>query len=147
LFATDIRQPILDQFEKRLQTSGFRAEKVLLADITQKIPESIPMVDVILLDAPCSGSGTWARNPEGKYAFQKTGLEFYTNKQQKLIHQSLKRLKKGGRLLYSTCSVFEAENEAMCDYAQSLGLKLKWKKYFYHPLFQSDVLFAAEFGE
>lgn len=76
--------------------------------------------DRILVDAPCSGTGTLARNPEIKWRLQPPDLIDLHQKQVALLRNSLECLKPGGRLVYSTCSLEDEENRLVLD---ALSLK------------------------
>lgn len=67
--------------------------------------------DRILLDAPCSGTGTIGRNPEIRWRIQPNDLDAFAARQRQLLRQALTALKPGGRLVYSTCSLETEENE------------------------------------
>jgi len=71
--------------------------------------------DRILLDAPCSGTGTLARNPEIKWRLKPADLAELHARQGELLRQALQRLAPGGRLVYSTCSLEPDENEAVVE--------------------------------
>ena len=71
------------------------------------------LFDRILCDVPCSGTGTLARNPEIRHRLRPEQLAVHAEKQKAILHASLQRLKPGGRLLYSTCSLEPEENEAV----------------------------------
>ena len=66
--------------------------------------------DAVLVDAPCSGSGTWRRHPEGKWRPQ-DALAPMTELQKNLLSRALSLVKRGGKVVYSTCSLFPEENE------------------------------------
>jgi 16S rRNA (cytosine967-C5)-methyltransferase len=65
----------------------------------------------ILLDAPCSGSGTWGRHPEGKWRMSPQKLQKATELQEMLFSRAVDMLSPGGVIMYCTCSVFREENE------------------------------------
>jgi 16S rRNA (cytosine967-C5)-methyltransferase len=69
--------------------------------------------DLILCDAPCSGTGTLARNPEIRYRLKPEDLGRHHKRQVKLLLSAMEALREGGRLIYSTCSLEEEENEAV----------------------------------
>ena len=71
------------------------------------------LFDRILCDVPCSGTGTLARNPEIRHRLRPEQLAVHAEKQKAILRASLRRLKPGGRLLYSTCSLEPEENEAV----------------------------------
>ena len=72
-------------------------------------PDEAP--DTILLDAPCSGSGTWGRHPEAKWRCSPEQVEENGKLQRKLLERAATLLAPGGVLMYSTCSLFRTENE------------------------------------
>jgi 16S rRNA (cytosine967-C5)-methyltransferase len=67
--------------------------------------------DVVLADAPCSGSGTWRRNPELKWRLTPEKLAGFARLQSRLLEDGARHTKPGGRLIYATCSVLPVENE------------------------------------
>ncbi len=67
--------------------------------------------DRVLIDAPCSGTGTWRRNPEQKWKLTQTEIDRLHEIQLGLLHQAAPLLKPGGKLVYATCSVLKVENE------------------------------------
>jgi 16S rRNA (cytosine967-C5)-methyltransferase len=83
---------------------------LLLLDATEPLPFG-PIFDRILLDAPCSGTGTLAHNPEIKLRLEADDLLVNRDRQRLLLRQALTVLKPGGRLVYSTCSLEPEENE------------------------------------
>ncbi|MFN2440108.1 MAG: Fmu (Sun) domain-containing protein, partial [Chitinophagaceae bacterium] len=102
--------------------------------------------DLIICDAPCTGSGTWSRTPEQLYFFKEEKIEYYAGLQKKIAVNAIKALKKGGHLLYITCSVFKKENENIVEYLQqNTSLQLKSMRYFKGYDKQADTLFTALF--
>ena len=67
--------------------------------------------DVVLVDAPCSSSGTWRRNPDLRWRFYGPSLDEIKSLQTQIMDRVAKCVKPGGRLVYATCSVFKEENE------------------------------------
>jgi 16S rRNA (cytosine967-C5)-methyltransferase len=68
---------------------------------------------LISLDAPCSGSGTWSRHPEGKWRLTPEKLESFSLLQRNLLKRAVSLLAPGGIVVYSTCSLFKCENESV----------------------------------
>jgi len=81
----------------------------------------------ILLDAPCSGTGTLARNPEIKWRLRPADLEDLPRRQTAMLKNALERLAPGGRLVYATCSLEREENEAVVEQAGGRVLRL-WRR-------------------
>ena len=68
-------------------------------------------MDWLIVDAPCTGTGTLRRNPDIKLKFTEDWLKTNVTLQQQIVGKSLKFLNKNGRLLYITCSLLKQENE------------------------------------
>jgi len=85
---------------------------LVLLDATRPLPFAKPF-DRILLDAPCSGTGTLARNPEIKWRLTAADLDDLTRRQAALLARAHEALAPGGLLVYSTCSIEPEENEAI----------------------------------
>jgi 16S rRNA (cytosine967-C5)-methyltransferase len=69
----------------------------------------------VLVDAPCSGSGTIRRNPSLKWSITPADVDRYARRQLDLLGRYSQAVKPGGRLVYSTCSLLRAENEAVVE--------------------------------
>ena len=147
LTVSDIRASILANLQQRFKSAGISSYGSFVADMNSdatKPPRSD--FDLIICDAPCSGSGTWSRTPEQLSFFKKTTIQTYANLQQKIVANSLPHLKTGGLFVYITCSVFKAENELNANYiADSLNCKLLHQQLLpgYHQ--RSDSMFVAVF--
>lgn len=145
LTVSDIRESIIINLRNRLKRAGIHSYKSFVADVAS--PQfSLPQkFDVIICDAPCSGSGTWSRTPEQLYFFLPEKINQYAALQKSIALNASTSLKKGGYLLYITCSVFVQENEDVVQYLQEKGLQPLSQQYFtaYHQ--KGDTLFAALF--
>jgi 16S rRNA (cytosine967-C5)-methyltransferase len=96
--------------------------RVIVADAT-----ALPLTaefDRVLADVPCSGTGTLARHPEIKWRLQPEDLEDLHGRQVAILKAALERVARGGRLVYSTCSLEKEENEAVVEEALSSRLRL-----------------------
>ncbi len=71
--------------------------------------------DLVLCDAPCSGTGTLARNPEIKHRITADDFQRHHDRQLRLLRSAMRALRQGGRLIYSTCSLEPEENESVMD--------------------------------
>lgn len=109
--ASDIRASIVANLKKRLQEAGIRTDDVFIADLTQPNEATPQGMDVVICDAPCTGSGTWARTPEQNYFFKEEKIAAYAGVQQSILSKAAQSVRKGGWLIYITCSVFREENE------------------------------------
>ncbi|MBX2940195.1 MAG: Fmu (Sun) domain-containing protein [Ferruginibacter sp.] len=144
LTVTDIRKGILQKLKERLQQARVPVYHAAVADVTTPDHGIHSMFDIILYDAPCTGSGTWSRTPEQLYFFKEKDIEAYQHKQQQMVQNIWPQLKPGGYLVYITCSVFTAENEALVHYISQLNqAKLLQAQYFKGYDMRADTLFAA----
>jgi 16S rRNA (cytosine967-C5)-methyltransferase len=109
MLALGARVTACDRYFKRLEAVPREARRVLI-DGARPLPFA-PRFDRILLDAPCSGTGTLRRNPEIKWRLRPEDLERFSHLQRQLLAHALACLKTGGRLVYSTCSLEKEENE------------------------------------
>jgi 16S rRNA (cytosine967-C5)-methyltransferase len=111
LLATDISAKRLHAMRRRLENElPDRKFRTVEADAAQ-LPTSEGNFDLILCDVPCSGTGTLARNPEIRHRLQPSEFERQAARQKEILSAALHRLRPGGRLLYSTCSLEPEENE------------------------------------
>jgi 16S rRNA (cytosine967-C5)-methyltransferase len=146
LTVTDVRSTILHNLQKRFSEAGITHFRSFVADLTKPINNSSELFDLIICDAPCSGSGTWGRTPEQLVFFTEDKIEYYSNLQQSIVSNASKQLKENGYFLYITCSVFAEENEKIVSFiSEDLKLKLVEMKYFKGYNEKADTLFAALF--
>jgi len=80
-----------------------------------KAPEFSQKIDGVLIDAPCSCSGTWRRNPELRWQTTKEQIKNFAKVQLELLHRCCDSVRKSGALVYATCSLFPEENEMVID--------------------------------
>lgn len=112
--AYGVRALACDRHWRRLnQLSDLDCCRVVL-DATQPLPFRATF-DRILVDAPCSGTGTLGRNPEIKWRLQPSDLLDLHRKQVAILKNAFEHLKPGGRLVYSTCSLEEEENQLVIE--------------------------------
>jgi 16S rRNA (cytosine967-C5)-methyltransferase len=125
VLATDISAKRTAQMEGRLVRYGYGERiKCAVVDASVAARESEGEFDLILCDVPCSGTGTLARNPEIRHRLKPEELERQSARQRAILSAALKRLAKGGRLVYSTCSLEPEENEHVVD-AVVLGAEFR----------------------
>jgi 16S rRNA (cytosine967-C5)-methyltransferase len=147
LTATDIRPSIIHNLQKRFQKAGVKDYKSFVVDITNsKLRSPNSSFDLIICDAPCTGSGTWSRTPEQLYFFRENKIAEYVSLQQEIVAHTISRLKTGGYFLYITCSVFKKENEEIAGFIKNKFhlqlIKMELLKGYYK---KADTMFAALF--
>jgi 16S rRNA (cytosine967-C5)-methyltransferase len=119
LTVSDIRPSILANLKKRLQQAAIPIYKTFIADLAQAAPSDIhDLFDLVICDAPCTGSGTWSRTPEQLVFFKTASIESYSTKQKEIAGNALRLLQKEGLFFYITCSVFKKENEDVVAFLQ-----------------------------
>jgi 16S rRNA (cytosine967-C5)-methyltransferase len=89
---------------RNVQVRAPRGREDVLADLEGRC-------DLVMIDAPCTGSGAWRRNPDAKWRIRPGALEQRIKDQDETLEEALRFAKHGGRIVYITCSVLRAENE------------------------------------
>lgn len=132
-----------DVSERRLRELPPVCPRVVL-DATQSLPFARPF-DRIFIDAPCSGTGTLARNPEIKWRVQAPDFARFREKQVRIVAQALKLLASGGKLLYATCSLEEEENEEVIrrSLESNPGLRVEGEMWRLPGRDEGDGFYAA----
>lgn len=145
LTVSDIRPSILHNLRLRFAEAGLAQPQSAVLDLAQQ--PALPWkqrFDMVLADVPCSGSGTWARTPEQAAFFSETQLPTFHEKQYRIAAYTSKALKPGGLLVYITCSVFAAENEAVVKrLCGSAGLRLIEQRLIDGTANAADCMFIA----
>ena len=128
LLCTDTRESILKNLQSRFNRTGVNP-KTKVMDLS--IPSSLKSnFDGIICDAPCSGSGTWKRNPEELFFFTPEKLAYFTNLQCKILENGIKNRNEKTTFLYITCSVFAQENERQLSNYNELNFDKKLFNFF-----------------
>ncbi len=140
LFLHDIRPSVLLEARGRLKRAHIQNAQPLPADSPNKQRIKGKM-DWVLVDAPCSGTGTLRRNPDMKWKWDPEALPRLVQLQRLLVQEALSYVKPGGHLVYATCSVMPQENEEqMTHFLSHLPLELA------HPPFSSFPQYGAMDG-
>ena len=117
LYAFDIAEKRLAKLKPRLARSGLSNVHPVRIESENdiKIKRLAGKLDRVLVDAPCSGLGTLRRNPDLKWRQTPESVAELTTKQAAILHAASGLVKKGGRLVYATCSLLAEENDAVVD--------------------------------
>ena len=115
--ACDISAPRLEGATKRLRRAGVHnVERRQLADERDPwVKKHQKSYDRVVADVPCTGTGAWRRNADGRWRLQPVDLEELVALQARIVDSCCRLVKKGGRLVYATCSVLREENEAQVE--------------------------------
>lgn len=114
IWACDIYPKKLEEAKRRAKRAGLHNihTHVLLETGDKALKRQNGRADIVFIDAPCSGSGTWRRNPDAKNRFQLEDLAEIVSLQKRILERAKYLVKPGGILVYATCSLFEEENTA-----------------------------------
>ncbi len=148
LTVSDVRASIIKNLKNRLAKAGVPIYNVFVADIVNaKFQISNSKFNLIICDAPCSGSGTWGRTPEQLYFFKQNDIARYVHLQQQITVNTIKQVATSGYFLYITCSVFKQENEQMVDFIlqQNPNLSIIKQELLIGYDKKADTMFAALF--
>lgn len=115
LYLHDVRMKALLEAKKRMKRAGIQNYQTVDTK-TLKKPRFISKMDWILLDVPCSGTGTLRRNPDMKWRIDDAAIEELVVKQREIVKKALPLLAPEGKLVYATCSILPEENEEQIAY-------------------------------
>jgi 16S rRNA (cytosine967-C5)-methyltransferase len=116
IVACDVSAPRLEGAIKRLRRAGVHnAESHLLAPGDKWTKRQAGKFDRVLVDAPCTGTGTWRRNPDARLRLRENDLAEILPKQAGILDAAQKLVKPGGRLIYATCSLLDDENNLQVE--------------------------------
>jgi 16S rRNA (cytosine967-C5)-methyltransferase len=142
IIASDIDETRLQTLLRRAKKAGANVVEVMSpAQLQQYSPEA----DIILIDAPCSGTGTLRRQPDLKHHLRPERVAELPAIQLGLLRKSLQWLKPGGRLVYATCSILKAENSNVIEQflREEASVKLLEEKYLHPQELDSDAFYVA----
>lgn len=113
IYACDVHSKRLEQLTIRAKRAGVHNVRthVLSSEHDKWVKKHRELADVVLIDAPCSGTGTWRRSPDSRWNLTEQGLNNLIALQSSILDSAKRLVKPGGTLLYATCSLLEDENE------------------------------------
>ena len=117
LLACDISAERLDRAKIRIKRAGLQniQRHLLTGTYDRWIKRHKYSFDRVLIDAPCSGVGTWRRNPDARWSLTPQALATRTKTQAELLASASRLVRPGGRLVYATCSLLSVENDAQLE--------------------------------
>jgi 16S rRNA (cytosine(967)-C(5))-methyltransferase len=125
IYLHDTREFILGECRKRLRRAGVQNAQVVEAS-SPKLKKLKKSMDWVLVDSPCSGTGTLRRNPDSKWKFNLDTLKRLSGLQRQIFEKALSFVKPGGTIVYATCSILQEENEnQIAHFLKTYPLKLK----------------------
>ena len=117
LYAFDVAEKRLARLRPRVARAGLsNVHPVCISSENDtRVKRLAGKIDRVLVDAPCSGLGTLRRNPDLKFRQSPQSVAELTQKQTSILAAASKLLKKGGRLVYATCSLLQEENQGIVE--------------------------------
>jgi 16S rRNA (cytosine967-C5)-methyltransferase len=115
ILACDTDRGRLSRMPPRLERAGIAIVETLLLNPNreaEKLGDTLGQADLVLVDAPCSGTGTWRRNPETRWRITPQRLAQLTGLQARLLDLAAELVRPGGHLVYAVCSVLAEEGRA-----------------------------------
>lgn len=131
VIASDTDRTRLSRLEPRAVRAGASIIETVLLNPTreeQSLADWAGRADAVLVDAPCSGTGTWRRNPEARWRLRPSEVERLAELQARLLDLAATLVRPGGRLVYVTCSLLDAEGRGQAE-----GFLQR------HPAWRADV--------
>lgn len=116
IIALDIFEWKLKELKRRAKRAGVSIIEARLIESSKTIKKLGDSADRVLIDAPCSGLGILKRNPDIKWKLSMESLENIKREQAKILSDYSVMVKKGGKLIYATCSILPSENEKTVDH-------------------------------
>ncbi|MEK7250963.1 MAG: RsmB/NOP family class I SAM-dependent RNA methyltransferase [Bacteroidota bacterium] len=115
LHSIDVDEKRLANIRPRIIRSGATIVQLHLAEKGKEFSDLIGRADAVLVDAPCSGIGTFRRNPAAKLSFTQEYVERIAKTQRSVLETYAEMVKSGGRLVYTTCTLLRKENEDVVE--------------------------------
>jgi len=146
LLVTDLRESVLMNLDERFRLAGIKKYHKKELDLLKNNDQILHhyQFDGIILDAPCTGSGTWGRTPEMLSFFEECKINQFATIQKAIVPNVIKYLKPGKPLIYITCSAFAAENEAVIEHLlNTLPLTLEKMELVKGYQNNADTMFVA----
>jgi len=147
LSISDTRESIIQNLKTRFKLYHLEQPTIYNIDVANKeaVQQKLgdKQFDAIICDAPCSGSGTWARTPEQLYFFEPKRLTQFAKTQKNIAANVSAYLKRGGKLIYITCSVFKEENEDVVKELVKQGLQSEQMQMINGVQGGADSMFVA----
>lgn len=117
VIACDVSESRLKRAAQRFRGAGLHniQTRLLASERDKWVKRHKGGFDRVLVDAPCSGTGTWRRNPDARWRAEGAGLESLAALQGEILASAARLVRPGGRLVYATCSLIPDENEAQVE--------------------------------
>ena len=131
--ASDVRENKFDDIRRRAKRAGFGNIRTRLWDGGTHLPVPENSCDGVLVDAPCSSSGRWRRNPESRWILTEERVNELAALQKQILDSAAKAVKPGAVLVYATCSLLREENRLNAEHFLAAHPEFELEE-FPHPL-------------
>lgn len=112
IYASDMDKRRLAPIYARVERAGARNVQVRTPSTSRDVfADLVGRADLVMVDAPCTGTGAWRRNPDAKWRVRPGALEQRTAEQRRVLDEAARLVRPGGRIAYVTCSVLQEEND------------------------------------
>jgi 16S rRNA (cytosine967-C5)-methyltransferase len=147
ILALDVEQYKLAELKKRMRRAGAANVEIRHIESSKTIKRLAGKADKVLIDAPCSGSGTFRRNPDAKWKLSPGRLSELVQMQADILRRYATMVKPGGKLVYATCSVFKEENQGQTQLflQENPNFKLEAEQELLPQDFGYDGFYMARF--
>ncbi len=119
--ARDLTEYKTELIAENVDRSGYENVEILVLDARELRAEDIGRADIVYVDAPCSGLGIMGKKCDIRYHMSKEQMQEIVKLQRDILNTAVQYVKKGGILIYSTCTIHKEENEEQVEYLKSLG--------------------------
>ena len=136
--ASDVRENKFEDIRQRAKRAGFSNIRTRLWDGGSELPVPENSCDGVLVDAPCSSSGRWRRNPESRWILTGERVDELAALQKQILDFAAKAVKPGGVLVYATCSLLREENRLNAEHFLAAHPEFE-PEGFPHPLTGESV--------
>ena len=136
--ASDVRENKFEEIRQRAKRAGFSNIRTRLWDGGPELPVPENSCGGVLVDAPCSSSGRWRRNPESRWTLTEERVNELASLQKTILESAAKAVKPGGVLVYATCSLFREENRLNAEHFLAAHPEFEPER-FPHPLTGGSV--------
>ena len=133
IYLHDIRPHTLLEAKKRLKRSGIQNAQTVLAK-DERLKKLKKRMNWVLVDAPCTGTGTLRRNPDLKWKYSDEVLNRLLGQQRTIFEQALSYLHPEGKIVFATCSILNSENESQMEhFCKTYNLKVEGEPFISLP--------------
>ncbi len=125
IYLHDVRPHILEESRKRLKRAGIQNAQIVQEE-DPKLKKLKKKMNWVLVDVPCSGTGTLRRNPDMKWKFTSESLKRLVSQQRVIFEKALSYMHPEGRIVYGTCSLLKEENQQQLEhFIKTYGLEVE----------------------